>query len=105
VKGNGVEKDMQRALMWCRKAAEEGYAHAQQNLAGMYMNGSGVERDLNQAAKWLQKAARQCLWRLILSWLRSTRSYYAHSSWLPLYISICRYRYKTHVLVIRYLAN
>jgi TPR repeat protein len=43
--GDGVEKDMQRAVMWCRKAAEQGYAPAQYNLANlanlaaMYLHG------------------------------------------------------------------
>jgi TPR repeat protein len=50
---------MQQAVVWCKKAAEQGYAPAQGNLGVMYRNGHGVERNLNQAARWFQKAARQ----------------------------------------------
>ena len=48
-----------QALPWCRKAAEQGNAWAQNNLGLMYQNGQGVTRDYAEAAKWHRKAAEQ----------------------------------------------
>ena len=55
--GLGVEKNYGQALMWYRRAAEQGHSHAQNNLASMYANGRGVERNYPQAAAWSRKAA------------------------------------------------
>ena len=41
------------------KAADQGYATAQFNLALMYYNGRGVPRDYQAAARWYRKAADQ----------------------------------------------
>ena len=57
--GEAVEKDEQTAFMWYKKAAEQGYAPAQSNLAFMYDFGKGVEQDEREAAKWYRKAAKQ----------------------------------------------
>ena len=53
-KGEGVAKDPAEAVKWYRKAAEQNYAPAQNNLGLCYENGRGVE-----AAKWYRKAAEQ----------------------------------------------
>jgi TPR repeat protein len=45
------------AVKWWRKAAEQGYADAQFNLATMYDNGNGVPKDMAEAAKWYRMAA------------------------------------------------
>ena len=45
--------------MWYHKAAEQGYASAQTNLALMYEDGLGVQQDYVEAVKWFRKAARQ----------------------------------------------
>jgi TPR repeat protein len=42
---------------WLRKAADQGFAPAQTELAGRYLQGSGVPRDASEAAKWLSRAA------------------------------------------------
>jgi TPR repeat protein len=47
------------AVSWFRKAAEQGHADAQRNLALCYQNGDGIEVDLVQAFAWLQLAAVQ----------------------------------------------
>ena len=86
--GRGVEKDDAQAVAWYRKAAEQGYppaqnnlgvmyagespavawyrkatkqggADAQKNLGGMYADGRGVEQDDAQAVAWFRKAAEQ----------------------------------------------
>jgi len=47
------------AVEWYRKAADQGYAYAQNNLGWMYLNGYGVERDYRQAIVWFRKTAEQ----------------------------------------------
>ena len=43
--GHGVEKDLEQALSWYRKAAEQGYAKAQYNLGLNYYIGKGVTQN------------------------------------------------------------
>jgi TPR repeat protein len=57
--GNGAEKDMQKAAMWYRKSAEQGYPKPQFNLASIYENGDGVEKDMQLAVMWYRLAAEQ----------------------------------------------
>ena len=57
--GLGVEKDMEKALWWTRRAADHGDRDGQCNLAWFYEDGIGVERDVEQAAFWYRKAALQ----------------------------------------------
>ena len=49
--------DFSAALIQYRKAAEQGYASAQNNLGAMYQLGQGVPKDLTQAIAWVRKAA------------------------------------------------
>lgn len=56
-KGIGLEKNYEKAVYWYRKAAEQGFAVAQNNLAVMYEQGLGVPKDDFQAAKWYRRAA------------------------------------------------
>jgi TPR repeat protein len=58
-KGDGVEKDIPKAISWYRKAAEGGYAKSQSNLGNCYLAGAGVPKDTVQALLWLEKAAVQ----------------------------------------------
>jgi TPR repeat protein len=51
--------DETEAVKWCRKAAEQGYAQAQNNLGRAYHNGQGVPRDEIEAVQWFSKAAEQ----------------------------------------------
>ena len=57
--GRGVPQDDTRAVEWYRKAAEQGYAKAQNNLGWMYQRGQGVAKDEVEAANWYRKAADQ----------------------------------------------
>jgi len=73
--GHGVNQDSKQALHWYRKAAEQGYATAQNNLGAMYANGaiewpqynlddtydtsSRVPLDYKKAVFWYRKAAEQ----------------------------------------------
>ena len=57
--GKGVPQDYAEAVMWYRKAAEQGYAKAQWNLGYMYQYGQGVQQDYAEAVRWYRKAAEQ----------------------------------------------
>ncbi|MBP3304672.1 MAG: sel1 repeat family protein [Oscillospiraceae bacterium] len=57
--GLGVEKDLEKALYWTRRAAEHGDWDGQYNLAWFYENAVGVERDLEKAKHWYYQAALQ----------------------------------------------
>ena len=57
--GQGVPQDYALAVAWYRKAAEQGHAAAQNNLANCYYNGQGVAQDYVEAASWYRKAAEQ----------------------------------------------
>lgn len=57
--GHGVEENLEQSAYWFRKAAEHGYAEAQNNLAHSYSFGIGVPRDDKEAVKWYRLAAEQ----------------------------------------------
>ena len=57
--GLGVERDLDRALLWTRRAAEHGDRDGQFNLGCFYEEGTVLARDMEQAALWYQRAARQ----------------------------------------------
>jgi tetratricopeptide (TPR) repeat protein len=47
------------AISLFSKAAQQGHAHAQNNIAEMYRAGQGVAQNENEAIKWFRKAAEQ----------------------------------------------
>ncbi len=53
----GVPRDDAEAAKWCRKAADQGHANAQNNLAVIYSHGQGVPQDYAQAHMWYNLAA------------------------------------------------
>jgi TPR repeat protein len=57
--GKGVAKDNDEALKYYTKAADKGYAQAQNALGGMFHDGYGVNRDYKMAVLWYKKAAEQ----------------------------------------------
>jgi len=58
--GDGVPKDMAQALTWYTRAAEQGSAKAQWNVAVMHARGlGGTEKDEQRAARWHLKSAAQ----------------------------------------------
>jgi TPR repeat protein len=59
VAGKFQEPDDNQAVLWFRKAAEQGYAPSELALGNMYLQGRGIPRDMNLAAFWIQKAAEQ----------------------------------------------
>ena len=66
--GLGVEKDLEKALYWTRRAAEHGDRDGQYNLAEFYEDAIGVERDIEQVkflvlhaqTALLQEPAERC---------------------------------------------
>ncbi|MFT3782587.1 MAG: tetratricopeptide repeat protein [Nibricoccus sp.] len=59
LEGDGLEKDYVLATHWFTKAAEQGYAPAQQQLGFMYALNYGVPRNYEKALYWYRKAADQ----------------------------------------------
>lgn len=58
--GTGVEKSEENAVVWYKKAAEQGNAEAQCVLGGcFYYQTLGVEKDDKEARKWYEAAATQ----------------------------------------------
>ncbi len=55
----GVNKDINATAQWFRKAADQGFAPAQTNLAVLYLTGEGVGRDANEAVRLTRAAADQ----------------------------------------------
>ena len=56
-----MKQDHAAAVRWYRKAAEQGHAVGQYNLAGIYSNGLGVKQDHAEAVRWCRMAAEQGL--------------------------------------------
>ena len=57
--GSGVAKDQAHAFKWYAKAADQGLAPAQFQLAWMYWHGTGVPTDKILAVDWLKKVVAQ----------------------------------------------
>lgn len=57
LKGEKVEKDVDKAIEWWSKAAENGSATAQYKLGVCYQFGFGVKRNHTRARYWYEKAA------------------------------------------------
>lgn len=57
--GQGVDRDIDKAIAWYRRAADAGFARAQANLAAIYLQGDGVPVDYAEARKWFEAAAHQ----------------------------------------------
>ena len=50
-----MPEDNEEALRWYLLAAEQGYADAQNNIAGIYANADGVPRNVREAARLGQR--------------------------------------------------
>lgn len=59
VEGYGIEQDQKQAAYWYERAAKQGHAEAQYNLARLYATGQGVARDQGEALRWVRSAASQ----------------------------------------------
>ncbi len=58
-RGRGVPLDAAMAVQWYTRAANQGFAIAQFELAECYDKGVGVPQNSLRAAEWYEKAARQ----------------------------------------------
>ena len=56
-RGYGVEQDVDAAIRWYRRAAEQEYPGALCALGLCYEKGIGVEQDQTEAVKWCLRAA------------------------------------------------
>ena len=57
--GRGVQKSQKTARLWYGRAAEQGSAQSQYNLAIMHYNGQGGPVSMEQARVWYGRAAEQ----------------------------------------------
>jgi len=55
----GIPQDRERALLWFRRAADQGLAIAQATLGGLYEDGELIPHDYERAAMWYRRAAEQ----------------------------------------------
>jgi hypothetical protein len=55
--GKGTERNLEEAVNYYKKAADQGMPEAQNNLAGCYKEGKGVVQDYKKALEYFQKAA------------------------------------------------
>ena len=55
--GQGVKRDLKKALSWYRKAGSNGYEAGLANVGIMYYKGAGVQNDDVQAYAWLDVAS------------------------------------------------
>ena len=55
--GNGVDKNLEEAVKWFRKAADRENIVAQRLLADAYYYGNGVAQNFEEAVKWFRKSA------------------------------------------------
>jgi len=57
--GEGVEKDLDQAILWFHMAADQDDADAQYNLGLMYGKGEGARKDPKKSVEWFKKAAEK----------------------------------------------
>lgn len=57
-KGDGVKKDLYRASIWYRRAAEGGCVEAQYQFGLMLLDGEGVTEDSSDGLEWIFKASQ-----------------------------------------------
>jgi alpha/beta superfamily hydrolase len=55
--GQGTEKDVNSAIKWYKKAANQNNSTAIYNLGVIYYNGQGIEKDYNKAFEYVKIAA------------------------------------------------
>jgi localization factor PodJL len=60
-RGIGVEADRERAKVWYRRAADQGYVRAMHNLGVLIVGGREGQADYAAAAGWFRQAAERGL--------------------------------------------
>jgi hypothetical protein len=56
--GDGVSKDLYRASIWYRRAAQGGCAEAQYQIGLMLLDGEGVTEDSSEGLEWIFRASQ-----------------------------------------------
>ncbi|RLA35938.1 MAG: hypothetical protein DRR03_04920, partial [Gammaproteobacteria bacterium] len=54
--GDALSRDQAVAATWYRRAAEQGYANAQDRLGELYARGLGGRRDIDKKKIWFKRA-------------------------------------------------
>mmetsp|Transcript_28828 Transcript_28828/g.102030 ORF Transcript_28828/g.102030 Transcript_28828/m.102030 type:complete len:116 (+) Transcript_28828:437-784(+) len=55
----GAEVDLNTAVQWYQRAADQGHPDGQFNLGAMFYDGQGVAQSYDEAEKWFRLAAAQ----------------------------------------------
>ena len=55
----GRESDYKEALVWYKKAADNGNSKAMGNIGYLYLHGFGVTKDVEEAEKWYARSAEE----------------------------------------------
>lgn len=55
--GEGIERNMEQAVVWCERSANNQYPPAQLCLARIYYSGYAVEKDYTKALYWVSQAS------------------------------------------------
>ena len=50
--GQGVDKNLEKAIKWWQRAAENGNSSAQVSIGAMHYDGKGVEKNIVKALMW-----------------------------------------------------
>ena len=59
--GEGLDRNLEEAVKWYRRSAEQGNRYAQYNLAVMLLKGQGTTSDVDEAFHWCRTSAEQGL--------------------------------------------
>jgi TPR repeat protein len=54
--GEGIEKDLAKAVSWAEKSAAQNYPDAANLISVYYFNSEGSQKNLEESEKWLKKA-------------------------------------------------
>lgn len=57
--GKGVPRDVEQAMIWFRRSADQGHAEGQWSLGKIYHEGRLVPQDVAEGLRWLNLAANQ----------------------------------------------
>lgn len=57
--GNGIERNVDEAILWYKKVAEQGNVEAQYKLADIYFTGNGIDKNYKEAFNYYKQSAEK----------------------------------------------
>ncbi|OHW62278.1 putative beta-lactamase HcpC precursor [Andreesenia angusta] len=82
-RGNSTTNDIEKALYWLEKAAEQGHIGSQYMVGLFYFTGELGINDFNKSLKWLERSANQghMVSQLLLGSIYSSTDYHKSFKW------------------------